>query len=69
MFNPLQIMVFESMLKISYPANATFLSSSVSKIINLDVLDPDFIGQTLFDYSLSDAIAEDPNYEINENNV
>ena len=66
MFHPLQVMVFETMLKIQYPANATFLSGTVSKILNLDVLDPDLLGKILFEYSLNKAISEDPNYSIDE---
>ena len=62
-------MVFQSMLKIQYPANAVFLTTAVSKIINLDVLDPDLIGGIFFDYSVNDAISEDPNYALDENNT
>ena len=62
MFHPLQIMVFVTMLNIQYPANAMFLSSTVIKIINLDLLDPDLLGQILFHYSINDAISKDPNY-------
>ncbi len=46
-----------------------FLTTVVSKIINLDVLDPDLIGGILFGYSLYDAIDEDPNYKLDENNT
>lgn len=56
MFHPLQIMVFETMLNVKYPANATYLSTFISKFVNLDILDPDFLGEILFDYILSDVI-------------
>ena len=69
MFHPLQIMVFISMLKLEYPANATYLSNLVSHIINLDTLDPDVLGQILFDYKLNDAIREDPNFALDESNT
>jgi len=57
------------MLKIEYPANATYLSSAISRLINIDVLDPDLIGGILMDYSLYDAILEDPNYALEEGNT
>jgi len=57
------------MLKIEYPANAIYLSTVISKLINLDVLDPDLIGKILMDYSLYDAIYEDPNYVLEEGNT
>ena len=62
MFHPLQIIVFVTMLNIQYPANAIYLSSIVSKILNLDLLDPDLLGQILLHYSINDAISKDPNY-------
>ena len=69
MFHPLQIMVFETMLNIQYPANATFLSTTISHIINVDILDPDKLGEILLNYSLSDAVSEDPNYYQNEDEI
>ena len=66
MFHPLQIIVFISMLNIQYPANAIYISSKLSKIINLDLLDPDVLGKILFHYSINDAISKDPNYLIDD---
>ena len=54
------------MLKIQYPANASYLSTAISGIINMDVLDPEVIGKVLFDYSIEDAVSSDLNYSNEE---
>ena len=41
----------------------------MSHIINIDILDPDKLGEILFNYSLSDAVSEDPNYYQNEDEM
>jgi|APSaa5957512535_1039671.scaffolds.fasta_scaffold557627_1 hypothetical protein len=60
MFHPLQIMVFQSMLSLQYPANAIFLTYSVSKIINLDILDPELLSELLLGHSIEDVVSADP---------
>ena len=57
-------MVFQSMLKLRYPANATFLTNSVSHIINLDLMDPEFLSSTILNFSIENAILENPDYEV-----
>lgn len=52
MFHPLQIMAFESMLAISYPANAIFLATAVSKIINMDVLEPNLFSKYIIGFDI-----------------
>ena len=56
------------MLNINFPANATFLTYAVSKIINLDILDPELIGNFLFQYSVEDKVMEHPDYEVTDEN-
>ena len=63
MLHPLQLLVFISMININFPANAIFISSILSQIINFDLLSPDEIGDLLFDYSLEDYIQQDPSYD------
>ena len=57
-------MVFQSMLKLRYPANATFLTNSVSNIINLDLMDPEFLSSTILNFSIENAILENPDFEV-----
>ena len=56
MFHPLQVMAFESMLAISYPANAIFLATAISKIINMDVLDPNIFSTYIIGFDIEKAI-------------
>ena len=56
------------MLTLNFPANANFLTAAISKIINLDVLDPDQFSKFVFNFSIENAILENPDYEVTEEN-
>jgi hypothetical protein len=52
------------MLRLQFPANANILTNAVSKIINLDLLDPEFLGGLLLNFSIENTILENPDYEV-----
>ena len=56
------------MLMLQFPANANLLTNAVSIIINLDLLDPDFLSNLILNFSIENAILENPEYEVTEEN-
>jgi hypothetical protein len=39
------------MVNVSFPANASFLSSLIIEILNVDLISPDFINDKIFDFT------------------
>ena len=46
------------MMTLEYPANALFFSNIIIQIVNVDLLDPQWLNGWLFDFSKSDKIME-----------
>ena len=63
MFHSLQIMCFQTMMNLQYPANAQVFSAAVINILNVDILDPSLINDLLFDFKanilIMDTIPDD----------
>ena len=58
MLNSLQIMSFQTMMNLSYPANAAFCANTIVSILNVDVLSPDMINNALFNFTSDESLME-----------
>lgn len=50
-FHILQIVCFQTMMNIEYPANAQFASHTIIDILNADVLNPELVYNLLFNFN------------------
>ena len=61
-------MVYQSMLLLGFPANSNMLTMALSKILNMDLLDPEFLGRVFLRKSIENDILLDPIYAVTTNN-
>jgi hypothetical protein len=64
-FNTLQIVCFQTMMTLEYPANAQLVANKLISILNADVLNPEIITDVMFDFTSEDQLAD----EVNSNST
>lgn len=56
-FNVLQILCFQTMMNLRYPANAQFLVGKIINILNMEILDPHIVYNLLYDFKSDEDLA------------
>jgi hypothetical protein len=72
MLNSLQIMCFQTMMNLDYPANAAFFADTIISILNVDVLSPELITDAYFNFTSDEQLMEilnDPNSTYSDQNI
>jgi hypothetical protein len=59
MMNSLQIMSFQTMLNVYFPANASLVSAFIIKILNVDLISPEIVNELLFDFTRDYQLIEE----------
>ena len=52
MFHSLQVMCFQTMMNLQYPSNAQLFVTAIISILNVDILNPDWINDYIFEFKM-----------------